>query len=168
MTLSIRELFEVAGEAPQGDAFAQYGEQANPAHVGHSSNRYAVKHTADLSPLERKLRERQRLSGKYLAWRAAHRREMLQAEPRLRNLTRYLRQVPANGDDLPAVLADSWLPAAPQPVRLMALELVTRRCDQINRAAGFVPLDDPLPIALGGSDDTRARCAAVLYPGGRS
>lgn len=167
MTVTIRDMFELSNERPTGDVFAQFGEQSAPAHVGHSSNRYAQKHTADLGALEKRLRKRQRLNVAYLKYRSERRRAALRDEPRLRDFTRYLRNVPTNGDDLPTVIAASWLPKAPLPIRLAALELTTRRCDQINRSAGFEPLDDPLPVSLGGHDDTRARCAAVLYPAGR-
>lgn len=167
MTLSVRDMFDVAGEAPQGDVFAQFGEQQAPAHVGHSSNRYAKKHDADLSPLEQKLRERQRLSAAYLHYRSQRRKDLLEQEPRLRAFAKYLRSIPKCGDDLPEVLCSSWLAEAPRDVRLMALELVTRRCDQINRSLGYQALDDPMPTCLGGWEDMRSRCAAILYPAGR-
>lgn len=170
MTLTVRDFYDMSGETARGldDPFAAFGEAQAPAGRGHPANRFAKKHDADLSPLEKKLREKQRLSARYKALRRVQRQEILAQEPRLRDFMRYLRSVPSNGDDLPQVLQQSWLPQAPRNVRLMALELVNRRTDQINRSLGFEPLDDPLPVELGGAgDDTRKRCADVLYPMGR-
>lgn len=169
MTVTIRDFYDLSGEQPAGlsDPFTALGEAQAPAGANHPANRFAKKHEADLSPLEKKLRERQRLSAAFQKMRTAQRKAVLEQEPRLRDFMRYLRSVPKNGDDLPAVLQKSWLPKAPREVRLLALELVTRRCDQINRSSGFEPLDDPLPPTLGGYDDTRRKCAAVLYKDGR-
>ena len=135
------------------NAFADYALQAAPR----------TKERKEPSPLDLKLREKQRLNR---AYKAALRKDRLQAftdEPRLRDFMRWLRR---QNDPVELVegVAESWLPASPQHVRILALRLVDRHCDRLNRALGFEPLDDPLPP----HSSVYFHCRDLLHAGGRT
>lgn len=100
-----------------------------------------------LSPLEAKMREKQRLSRAYRAWRRSEVKAILASEPRLGGFLRYLRTVTADtGDELlEALSACDWLRAAALDIRIFALRMISARCDKLNRMMGNEPLDDPLP-----------------------
>ena len=135
------------------NAFASYGMTAAPRERAKK----------EPSPLDLKLREKQRLNR---AYKAALRKDRLQAftdEPRLRNFMRWLRRQ-ADPVELVEGVSESWLPASPQHVRILALRLIDRHCDRLNRQFGFEPLDDPLPPET----NVYFRCREVLHPGGRA
>lgn len=144
------------------NAFASYAEQAIPAPVQRAQARKEAAAAKAPSALDLKVQERQRLSKAYRIWKREERQEVFAAEPRLRNFMRYVGRV-RDGDELVEAINESWLPASPQPVRIMALQLVARRCDRLNRQAGFEPLDDPMPPET----STYFRCRDLLHAGGR-
>lgn len=121
----------------QANLFATYAEQATP-------KRQRPRVEKAPSKLDLKLAEKQRLSRAYRLSRAKENAEILTSEPRLRDFARYVRCA-ADADELIEAVQNSWLPAAPDQVRFMALRLVAARCDKLNRMAGFPTLDDPLP-----------------------
>jgi hypothetical protein len=125
------------------NAFETYGETAAPKVPDNRANR----RKKAPSKLDLKMEEKQRLTKAYKSLRRQLRIEILQREPRLKDLIRYLRKVgPEDGDDLiEAVAACQWLMTADQEVRLFALNLVARREDKIKLSLGLLPLDDPLP-----------------------
>src|SRR5687767_12601046 len=100
-----------------------------------------------LSPLEAKMREKQRLSKSFRQWRRAEVKAVLASEPRLVGFLRYLRTIkPETGGDLIEALdACEWLKAAPLNVRIFALRMISARSDKINQSLGNEALDDPLP-----------------------
>lgn len=117
------------------------------------------------SPLELKMREKQRLNRRYLQLRRIETKAVLASEPRLSGFLRYLKKVQAGqADELLEAIAESWLVTAPLPVRLFALRMVDARCNKINRMLGNEALDDPLPPEM----NTYLMARALLYPGGRS
>lgn len=118
------------------------------------------------SPLEMKMREKQRLNRRYLQLRRLEIKATLTSEPRLGGFLRYLRTVQAEqaGELIEAVAACEWLLAAPLPVRLFALRMVDNRCNKINQMLGNETLDDPLPPET----NTYLMARALLHPGGRA
>jgi hypothetical protein len=139
------------------DLFSSYAEQATPAPVRRKQE------DKPLSALDKKMAEKQRLSRAYRIWKREQRREVFIAEPRMRDFMRYVGRV-RDGDELIEAIAESWLPASAQSVRLLALELVSRRCDRLNRSAGFEALDDPLPPTT----SVYFRARHLLHEGGRA
>lgn len=125
------------------NAFEQYGAEKAPVIPDNRANRRAKAPSA----LDLKMAEKQRLTKAYLASRRARRAQLLEAEPRLKDLIRYLIRVTAeDGDDLIAAFqACQWLLQASPDIKMFALELVARKEAQIKLALGFEPLDDPLP-----------------------
>lgn len=99
------------------------------------------------SQLDLKMEEKQRLTKVYLASQRARRVRLLEQEPRLKDLIKYLRRVgPDDGDDLIAAFgACQWLRSANNEIKMFALELVSRKEAKIKLELGFEPLDDPLP-----------------------
>lgn len=155
------------------DLFAAYAaEKAPPVRQikdwDNQRQRVAAKFNGgvkELSPLEKKMREKQRLSKVYRAWRRQETKAVLASEPRLAGFLRYLRTVKAEtGDELlEALAACDWLLSASHAVRIFALRMVDARCNRINQQLGFETLDDPLP------PDTNIyfEAKALLYAGGR-
>ena len=123
--------------------FESYGEDAAPKIPDNRANRRAKAPSA----LDLKMAEKQRLTKAYLASRRARRAVLLEQEPRLRDLIRYLRRIgPDDGDDVIAAFgACHWLLNSSPDIKMFALELVARKEAQIKLALGFEPLDDPLP-----------------------
>lgn len=147
------------------DLFSAYASEAIPQSVQRQQARREAEAAKPLSELEKKMQERQRLSRAYRAWKRQWRADQLTAEPRLRDFMRYLRSVtPGTGGELIEAIRTSWLAAAARDVRLFALELVTRRCDRINRSMGFEPLDDPMPPQT----SLYFQCRDILHKGGRA
>lgn len=101
----------------------------------------------ELSPLEKKMREKQRLSKSYMRWRRQETKAVLASEPRLAGFLRYLRTVTAEtgGELIDALAACEWLRSASQQVRLFALRMIDARCNKLNQQLGFDTLDDPIP-----------------------
>lgn len=101
----------------------------------------------DPSKLDLKMEEKQRLTKAYLASRRARRAHLLEQEPRLRDLVKYLRKIgPEDGEELIAAFsACQWLLRASPEIKMFALELVARTESKIKLSLGFEPLDDPLP-----------------------
>lgn len=101
----------------------------------------------DLSPLEKKMREKQRLSKSYMRWRRQETKEVVLSEPRLKNFLKFLRTVqPETGGDLiDAISVCEWLRSAPLKVRIFALRMIDARCNKINQQLGNDILDDPIP-----------------------
>ncbi len=125
--------------------FEDYGTANAPVIADRRPNRRAK----SPSKLDLKMEEKQRLTKAYKATRRLRRAEILQREPRLLDFMRYLRRVgPDDGDELlPAIEACDWLMAAPQDVRLFALERIGSCEARIKLKLGLVPLDDPMPPA---------------------
>ena len=125
------------------DAFAEYGETKAPTIPDNRANRRAKAPSA----LDLKMEAKQRLTKAYLASRRRRRTELLMAEPRLKDLIRYLRKVgPEDGDELIAAFqACEWLLQAGADIKMFALELVSRQETKIRLQVGLQPLDDPLP-----------------------
>jgi hypothetical protein len=98
---------------------------------------------------EKALKERAQLNAAYRRAKSAHRRELYEHEPRLRQfgltLNRY--QMPDAAAFLTYVREEnrSWLLTAPPELRAEALSLVNERIQRIRQGRGLVPLDDPLP-----------------------
>lgn len=142
------------------NAFAEYAMEAIPV----AEQRRQAKQPKPESALEKKMAEKQRLSRAYKVWQRAVREETIAVEPRLKNFIRYLRTVkPEEADEMLAEVRGSWLPTSCVAVRLLALRLIARHCDRLNRRAGNEPLNDPLP------PETNAyfKARAILYAGGR-
>lgn len=143
------------------NAFADYGQQA-----GRRETKVKRGQIMALSPLEKKARERERLSRSYRAMKRRDTKAVLQSEPRLVRFLKYLRTVTAEtGNELiDAIIESGWLTGAPQDVRLFALRMISARCDRINQQLGGEPLDDPLP------PDTSVyfRARDLLHAGGRA
>lgn len=140
------------------DLFAAYAQRAIPAAAQRRQEKAE-------SALDKKLAEKQRLHKAYRRWRSQHIRDVLTREPRLTRFNAYLRTVQAGqAGELIEAIAESWLPRAAADVRLLALRMVDARCDRINRAAGFAPLDDPLPPQTSAYFQARA----LLHEGGRA
>lgn len=124
------------------NAFEQYAAEKAPVIPDSRANR----RKKNPSALDLKMEEKQRLTKAYLATRRARRAELLEQEPRLRDLIKYLRKLgPEDGDELIEAVRESWLMRASQEIRLFALELVGRCESRIKLAIGLVPLDDPVP-----------------------
>lgn len=125
------------------NAFEEYGAAAAPVIPDNRANRRAKAP----SKLDLKMEEKQRLGRAYLASRRRRRGELLEQEPRLKDLIKYLRKVgPGDGDDLVQAFAVcGWLREAGQEIRLFALELVTRAESRLRLQVGLLPLDDPMP-----------------------
>lgn len=119
-----------------------------------------------LSALELKMREKQRLSKAFKAWRRQVVKETMAAESRLTGFLRYLRTVTAEtGHELiDAIEASEWLPVAPQPVRIFALRMIDARANRINQQLGNSILDDPIPPETNVYFEARR----LLHPGGRA
>lgn len=146
------------------DAFADYGASAAPVFADPRANR----RKKEPSKLDLKMEEKGRLVRHYKALRRAARIAILQEEPRLLDLMRYVRSVgPGDGDELlDAIKASDWLMAAPQNVRAFALERIRRREDKIKLMLGLVPFDDPLPPELGGHTTVFFEAQKLLRTGG--
>ncbi len=124
--------------------FASHGESVSPNRKLKIDPRLGGERVA--TGLEKKMQEKQRLSAGYRRARKKLRAETIEQEPRLRDFARYVRTIePETADELIDAITTSWLPGSAQPVRMLALEIVSRRCDRINRRFGIGPLDDPLP-----------------------
>lgn len=137
------------------NAFDVYGSHAAPVRA---APRGRVK--KEPSALDLKLQEKQRLNRNYRVWKSKVRKELFAAEPRLRDMMRYLRRVgPEDGEELIEAVSSSWLPTSLPEVRILAMELIRRRCDQIRRSVGLEPLDDPLPPEM----TVEMRCRAILW-----
>lgn len=150
------------------DLFSSYGEaKAPPREIKDWDNRRARFNggVKELSPLEKKMREKQKLSREFRAWRRKEVKATLAGEPRLSGFLRYLRTVTHHmGDELlDAVGACEWLLLAPLHVRIFALRMIDARCNRINQQLGNDILDDPLPPET--SIYFQAR--DLLYGGGR-
>lgn len=143
------------------NAFLQHGE----ATARRSAPPRQVKQERAPSPIEKKMLEKQRLSRSFRAWRRAEVKRILAEEPRLGGFLRFLRRVTAEtGDELLESLATcDWLRAAPQPVRIFALRMISIRCDRINRGLGNAALDDPVPPETSIYFEARQ----LLHEGGR-
>lgn len=150
------------------DLFTAYAvEKAPPRQIRDWDNQRA-KVTArykEPSPLEKKMREKQRLSRAFRAWRREEVKTTLASEPRLSFFLRYLRTVTAEtgGELIEALGVCDWLLAAPLKVRIFALRMIDTRCNKINQQLGNDILDDPIPPET--SIYFRAR--HLLYAGGR-
>ena len=98
---------------------------------------------------EKALKERAQLNAAYRRARSAHRRELYEQEPRLRQFALQLNrfQMPDAAAFLTYVREEnrSWLVTAPPELRAEALSLVNERIQRIRQTQGLVPLDDPLP-----------------------
>jgi hypothetical protein len=125
------------------NAFEEYGAAKAPVIPDNRANRRAKAP----SKLDLKLEEKQRLTKAYLASQRARRAQLLEQEPRLKDLIKYLRKIgPEDGDELIAAFsACQWLKVAGAEVKMFALELVARKEAKIKLELGFEPLDDPLP-----------------------
>jgi len=119
----------------------------------------------ELSPLEKKMREKQRLSKTYMRRRRQETKATLASESRLAGFLRYLRTVQAGtgGELLEALGACEWLLTAPLETRLFALKMIDARCNKINQQLGNDTLDDPLPP----DSNIYFQAKALLYAGGR-
>lgn len=117
------------------------------------------------SKLDLRMEEKQRLTKAYRRWVRDCNRQAIAMEPRLVGFMRYLRTVqPGQGDELVEAVAESWLPTAPQPVRLFALRMISARCDRLNRQLGLEALDDPIPPET----SVYFRARDLLHAGGRA
>lgn len=135
------------------NAFASYGASA--------ASRDRKKR--GLSALDLKFAEKQRLSRAYKAMVRKDRVEAFQQEPRLRDFMRWLRHQ-NEPHELIAGIAESWLLSASSNVRTLALRLINRHCDRLNRFMGNEALDDPLPP----EKSVYFHCRDLLHTGGRS
>jgi hypothetical protein len=117
-----------------------------------------------VSALDQKMAEKQRLSRAYTRWQRQHIKDVVASEPRLRDFRSYLRQV-TTGDagELIEAVANSWLPSSSLDVRVLALRLIDLHANKINRVFGIMALDDPMPPESSVYFEARA----ILYPGGR-
>lgn len=125
------------------DHFESYGEAAAPKIPDNRANRRAKNPSA----LDLKMEEKQRLTKAYLASQRARRSALLEQEPRLKDLIRYLRRVgPDDGDEVIAAFQTcDWLRASGADIKIFALELLTRAESRIKLSLGLLPLDDPMP-----------------------
>jgi hypothetical protein len=125
------------------NAFEEYGAEKAPVIPDNRANRRAKAPSA----LDLKMEEKQRLTKAYLASQRARRAHLLEQEPRLKDLIKYLRKVgPEDGDELISAFgACQWLLSSSAEVKMFALELVARKEAKIKLELGFEPLDDPLP-----------------------
>ena len=143
------------------DLFSKYGAEK-------SRERAPQKSVIDkpLSPLELKMREKQRLSKAFRKWRRSENQAILTGEPRLRDFMKYIRTVDVtNGGELiDALDACQWMRSASLNVRIFALRMISARCDQINRRLGNEAFDDPIPPDTGIYFLARDR----LHEGGRA
>lgn len=123
--------------------FESYGLEKAPQIPDNRANRRAK----NPSKLDLKMEEKQRLTKAYLASQRARRARLLEQEPRLKDLVKYLRKVgPEDGDDLIAAFgACQWLRASNNEIKIFALELVARKEAKLRLEIGEQPLDDPLP-----------------------
>lgn len=123
--------------------FEEYGAAKAPTIPDNRANRRAKAP----SKLDLKMEEKQRLTKAYLMSQRARRARLLEEEPRLKDLVRYLRKVgPEDGDELIAAFqVCQWLRVASNDIKMFALELVSRKEAKIKLELGFEPLDDPLP-----------------------
>lgn len=114
--------------------------------------------------LELKLQEKQRLSRGYKAWKRAERRRLIEAEPRLLDLIRYVRKLQVDGGDdlIDAVSVCGWLLNAEPDVRRLALNIIQQRADRINLLLGLPTLSDPIPPELGGTTNVFHECRRLL------
>jgi len=98
---------------------------------------------------EKALKERAQLNAAYRRARSAHRRDLYEQEPRLRQFALQLNrfQMPDAAAFLTYVMEEnrSWLVTAPPEIRAEALSLVNERIQRIRQTQGLVPLDDPIP-----------------------
>ena len=140
------------------NAFASYGDTAAPIRAAPRG-----KPKKEPSALDLKMAEKQRLTRAYKASLRKDRLEAFTQEPRLFDFMRYLRRVrPNDADELVEAVQTSWLPASPQNVRILALRLINRHCDRLNRAIGNEALDDPLPP----EKSVYFHCRDLLHAGG--
>jgi hypothetical protein len=150
------------------NAFASYAAEKATRDTFRDWDNQRSKHAPqkELSPLEKKMREKQRLSRAFRIWRRNETRAVLATEPRLSVFLRYLRTVTVDtGNELlEAVEACDWLLQAPQPVRIFALRMISARCDKINQMLGNDILDDPLPP----DSNIYFQARDLLYAGGRA
>jgi len=97
--------------------------------------------------LDEKQAEKDRLLKKYRAAKKAEWADLVDQEPRLLDFRRAVKR-----SDDPAGfltrLADSWLRAAPLPVRYAALRQIDSHANRMARYAGRTILDDPLPPSI--------------------
>lgn len=135
------------------NAFATYGEASAPRE----------RKQKEPSALDLKMREKQRLHRSYKAALRKDRQEAFSTEPRLRDFMRWLRRQD-DPRELVEGVAESWLPSSTQNVRILALRLIDRHCNRLNRLAGFEALDDPLPP----ESNVFFRCRDLLHAGGRA
>jgi len=118
---------------------------------------------------EKALKERAQLNAAYRRAKSAHRRDLYEQEPRLRQFALQLNrfQMPDAAAFLNYVREEnrSWLVTAPPEIRAEALSLVNERIQRIRQTQGLVPLDDPIP-AFGGpgeeADDVWLLCKQEL------
>lgn len=147
------------------DLFASYGTQTVPEKKSPQPGSFNGGVKAP-SPLELKMREKQRLSRSFRKWRRAEVKIVLASEPRLRDFLKYLRTVDATkaADLIEAIDACDWLRRAALNVRIFALRMISARCDKINQMLGNEPLDDAMP------PDTSLyfQCRDRLHEGGRA
>lgn len=152
------------------NAFLSYAVEAIPVPVQRQQARLQGKPHAGgvlaLSPLEEKMREKQRLSRAFRAWRRSEVKATLASEPRLRDFLKYLRTVDeTRGSELlEAVAACEWLRRAPLSVRVFALRMISARCDRINQRLGNEALDDPIPPET----SLYFEAKSLLHEGGRA
>jgi hypothetical protein len=125
------------------DAFEAYGAAKAPVIPDNRANRRAKAP----SKLDLKMEEKQRLTKAYLASRRRRRAALLEQEPRLKDLIRYLRRIgPEDGDDVvQAFVACQWLLNSSPDIKMFSLELLTRAESRIKLSLGLLPLDDPMP-----------------------
>lgn len=129
-------------QSPIDDMFAEYGLRAVPAR----EQKAALKKDRAPSAFDLRMEEKQRLSARYRKWKTGEARATLTSEPRLRAFNRYLRSVtPGEANELIDAIAESWLPASPQDVRVYALRMIDRHCNRLNQRLGNEVLDDPMP-----------------------
>jgi len=102
---------------------------------------------------EKALKERAQLNAAYRRAKSAHRRDLYEQEPRLRQFALQLNrfQMPDAAAFLTYVMEEnrSWLVTAPPEIRAEALSLVNERIQRIRQVRGLVPLDDPIPDLAG-------------------
>lgn len=98
---------------------------------------------------EKALKERSRLHAHYRRAKSAHRRELYEQEPRLRQFALQLNRfhLPDAAAFLTFVKEEnrSWLVTAPPELRAEALSIIGERIMRLRGQAGLHPLDDPLP-----------------------
>lgn len=143
------------------NAFVDYSVKAIPL----AAQRKQAKEDKPKSLLDLRMEEKQRLTARYRKGKTQEARATLAAEPRLRDFNRYLRRVkPQEAGELVEAVASSWLPAAPQHVRIYGLRMCGRHCDRLNLRMGNEILDDPIPPET----STYFRIREILHRGGRA